>query len=57
MTPAETAQIHKPTFTSAAAYPRAQIQYTQAGDDILMRYYKKHGTFNGATVYIKPNVN
>ena len=32
---AETAQIHRPTFMSAAPYPRAQIQHSQAGDDIV----------------------
>ena len=57
--PAETARgrLHRPSFMSAEPYPKARIQHGKAGDDILMRYYKQHGTFSGATVYIKPNVN
>ena len=41
------------TFTGKRGYPQARIDHGIAGDDHLHRYYKKHGTFAGATVYIK----
>ena len=44
------------TFRTAAEFPRARIDHGLAGDDILMRYYRKHGTFVGAKVYIQSNV-
>ena len=44
-----------PTFISSAEYPKAQINHGKAGDDILMRYFQKHGTFAGAEIYVKPN--
>ena len=44
------------TFRTRAEHPKARIQHGRAGDDILMRYYLRHGTFNGAEVYIEPNV-
>ena len=44
------------TFRTGAWYPKARIQHGRAGDDMLMRYYRKHGTYKGAEVYIKPNV-
>jgi hypothetical protein len=50
------AGILRPTFLSGAQYPKARIEHGRAGDDILWRYYRKHGTFAGALVYIKPNV-
>ena len=50
MTPAEPAQTH----AENRKWPKAQIAHGKAGDDHLLRYYKKHGTFNGATVYMKP---
>ena len=34
-------------------YPQARIDHGKAGDDHLHRYYKKHGAFSGAAVYIK----
>ena len=39
--------------TRKNGYPQARIDHGTAGDDHLNRYYKKHGTFAGATVYIK----
>jgi hypothetical protein len=45
-----------PTFRTGAEHPKARIQHGRAGDDILMRYYLRHDTFNGAEVYIEPNV-
>ena len=41
------------TFTGKHGYPQARIDHGKAGDDHLTRYYKKHGTYSGATVYIK----
>ena len=34
-------------------YPQARIDHGKAGDYHLLRYYMRHGTFSGATVYIK----
>jgi hypothetical protein len=50
------AVISFPTFRTGAEHPKARIQHGRAGDDILMRYYRKHDTFNGPGVYIEPNV-
>ena len=44
------------TFRTAAEFPQALIDHGNAGDDILMRYHKKHFTFDGAKVYIKSNI-
>ena len=61
--PAATAQdlsvpgLLVPTFLSGAQYPKARIQHGRAGNDILNRYYRTHGTFAGALVYIKPNIS
>ena len=41
------------TFSGTRGYPQARIDHGKAGDDHLTRYYKKHGTYSGATVYIK----
>ena len=41
----------------STAYPKARIDHGRAGDDILMRYHRKHGTFAGAEVYVKPNID
>ena len=41
------------TFFGKRGYPQARIDHGKAGDDHLTRYYKKHGTYSGATVYIK----
>ena len=46
-----------PTFRTGATYPQARIQCNRRGDDILWRYYCKHGTFEGAHVYIEPNIH
>ena len=50
------------TFMSVAQYPWARIEHgtgrwpnTRAGDNSLGSYYRKHGAYNGAMVYIKPN--
>ena len=48
--------VTAPTFRTGAECPKARIQHGRAGDDILMRYYLRHDTFNGAEVYIEPNV-
>ena len=45
------------TFTGNHGYPQAQIDHGKVGDDHLNRYYKKRGTFSGATVYIKSDVD
>ena len=44
------------TTTIKHGYPQAQIDHGKAGDDHSNRYYKKHGAFSGATVYIKSAV-
>ena len=41
------------TTTIKHGYPQARIDHGKAGDYHLHRYYMKHGTFSGATVYIK----
>ena len=41
------------TFTGKRGYPQARIDHGKAGDYHLLRYYMRHGTFSGATVYIK----
>ena len=41
------------TFFGTRGYPQARIDHGKAGDDHLTRYYKKNGTYSGATVYIK----
>ena len=41
----------------STAYPKARIDHGRAGYDILMRYHRKHGTFAGAEVYVKPNID
>ena len=38
-------------------YPQARIDHGKAGDYHLLRYYMRHGTFSGATVYIKSDVD
>ena len=43
-------------FRTGAKHPNARIQHGRAGTDMLMRYYRKHGAYKGAEVYIKPNV-
>ena len=58
-TPAATAhdvdaQNHRPTYISAADYPRAVIQCAKPGDDMLQRYFEDNRTFVGATVHIAP---
>ena len=45
-----------PTFRTGAKYPKSRIEHSRAVDDILGRYYRRHGTYAGALVYIKPNV-
>ena len=40
-------------FFGNRGYPQARIDHGKAGDDHLTRYYKKNGTYSGATVYIK----
>ena len=50
------AGIPSPTFRSGDQYPKARIEHGRAEDDILMRYYRRHFTFQGALVYIKPNI-
>ena len=56
------ADIRWPTFMSVAQYPWARIEHgtgrwpnTRAGDNSLGSYYRKHGAYNGAIVYITPN--
>ena len=51
-----------PTFMSAELYPWAEIEHgtgrwpcTRAGDNSLSSYYRKHGAYSGAMVYIKPS--
>ena len=46
----------RPTFRTGDKYPKARIEHRRAGDERLLRYYRKHDTFAGAEVYIKPNV-
>jgi hypothetical protein len=46
--------LHKPAFMSTA-YPKPRIDHGRAGDDILMRCHRRHGTFAGAQVYVKPS--
>ena len=48
------AQDNRPTYISAADYPRAVIQCAKPGDDMLQRYFEDNRTFVGATVHIAP---
>jgi len=50
------AGILRPTFRTGDKYPKARIEHRRAGDERLLRYYRKHDTFAGAEVFIKPNV-
>ena len=56
------ADLRYPLFMSVDQYPWARIEHgtgrwpnTRAGDNSLGSYYRKHGAYNGAMVYIKPN--
>lgn len=48
------AQNHRPTYRSAADYPRAVLLCTKPGDVMLLRYFEDNRTFVGATVHIAP---
>ena len=52
----EAAIAFVPTVRTGAEHPKARIQHGRDGNDSLMRYYLRHDTFNGAEVYIEPNV-
>ena len=52
----EAAIAFVPTVRTGAEHPKARIQQRLSGDNSLMRYYLRHGTFNGAQVFIEPNV-
>ena len=49
------ADIRWPTFMSVDQYPWARIEYTRDVDNSLDLYYRKHGAYDGAIVYITPN--
>jgi len=53
----EASETVKDLVHRSTAYPKARIDHGRAGDDILMRHHRKHGTFAGAEVYVKPNID
>ena len=48
------ADIRWPTFMSVDQYPWARIDHGRPGDNSVGSYYRKHGAYTGAMVFIKP---
>ena len=48
------ADLRWPTFVSVDQYPWARIDHGRPGDNSVGSYYRKHGAYTGAMVFIKP---